>query len=109
MPRPRQYQNNAERQAAYRQRHRLQQPPREDRLAALARSLHFVLQDAVEANENILPAFLLGARADATLGNLVRYIHWHTTAGKSDPLWTPFEEIACPARSEDTDEASASG
>ena len=41
MPRSKDDTTNAERQAAYRQRHRNKQPPREDLLAALGRSFGF--------------------------------------------------------------------
>ncbi len=74
MPRPRHYQSNAEKQAAYRQRHAAQQPPREGYLAALARSLHGELREAVRAQESVLPAELLGAAADETVRNLIVYI-----------------------------------
>jgi len=74
MPRPRQYQNNAEKQAAYRQRHAAQMPPREGYLASLARSLHGQLREAVHDQESVLPPELLGAAADETLRNLIRYI-----------------------------------
>jgi hypothetical protein len=90
MPRSKEYQSNAQRQAAYRQRHQNQQPPREDYLAALGRSLHAELEDAVAVNQSILPCELLGERADATLQNLIRYIRRHTERGKADPLLHPF-------------------
>jgi hypothetical protein len=74
MPRPRHYQNNAEKQAAYRQRHAAQRPPREGYLAALARSLHGELRQAVQAQQSVLPPELLGATTDETLSNLIHYI-----------------------------------
>jgi hypothetical protein len=74
MPRPRQFQNNAEKQAAYRQRHAAQSPPRQGYLAALARSLHGELRQAVQAQQSELPPELLGATAAETMGNLIRYI-----------------------------------
>lgn len=74
MPRERVYQNNAQRQAAYRDRHADRQSPREDLLAALARSFHSVLGDAVRENRSVLPARLLGRKADETLRNLLRYV-----------------------------------
>ena len=40
MPRPKEYESNAARQAAYRARHAHQQPPKETLLAALTRTLH---------------------------------------------------------------------
>lgn len=82
MPRPRQYATNAEKQEAYRRRHAAQQLPRAAYLAALARSLHGVLQDAVEAHASPLPDALLGAQADETLRLLIRYIR----AGGTAPL-----------------------
>ena len=73
MPRPRLYNNQAERQAAYRARHPEQKPPREDLLAALARSLHFVLEEAAENERCLLPVYLVGLRPEQTLSNLIRY------------------------------------
>jgi hypothetical protein len=90
MPRSKEYATNAERQAAYRARHPEQQPPREDRLAALGRSLHAELQSAVEDQQSVLPCDLLGERADDTLRNLIRYIRLHTDRGKADPLLNPL-------------------
>jgi hypothetical protein len=90
MPREKEYATNAQRQAAYRQRHQAQQLPREDYLAALGRSLHSELEDAVAVKQSVLPADLLGERADATLQNLIRYIRRHTERGKADPLLTPL-------------------
>jgi hypothetical protein len=89
MPRPKDYATNAERQAAYRQRHRAKQPPREDLLAALGRSLHARFQEAVEAGQSVLPPELLGERSDETLRNLIRYIYLHTDRGQADPVWNP--------------------
>jgi len=86
MPRPKEYQSNAQRQAAYRERHSEKQPPREDTLAMLGRSLHAELETAVEANQSVLPPELLGERADATLRNLIRYIRRNTDRGKADPF-----------------------
>ena len=86
MPAEKKYASNAERQAAYRDRHRDQRPAREDYLAALARSLHAELEDAVAANQSVLPAELLGDRIDTTLRNLIRYIRIHTDRGKADPF-----------------------
>jgi hypothetical protein len=90
MSRSKAYATNALRQAAYRARHPEQQSPREDSLAALGRSLHAVLESAVEDQQSILPASLLGARSDETLRNLIRYIRLHTDRGKADPLLAPF-------------------
>lgn len=90
MPRAKTYATNAERQAAYRARHQDQHPPREATLAILGRSLHGVFEDAVAANQSVLPPELLGKRADETLRNLVRYIYLHTERGKADPLFAPY-------------------
>jgi hypothetical protein len=75
MPSERQYESNAERQAAYRARHREQQPPRQALLAALAQSLHGTLAQAVHQGQNKLTPELLGRRADQTLQNLIHYLH----------------------------------
>lgn len=90
MPRSKAYATNAERQAAYRARHPEQQALREDYLASLGRSVHAALESAVEDQQSILPGYLLGARADETLRNLIRYLRLHTDRGKADPLLTPF-------------------
>lgn len=74
MPGERQYATNAERQAAYRARHREREPPRQDMLAALARTLHGTLERAVRQGVSPLPAALLDPRADRTLQNLIRYV-----------------------------------
>ena len=70
MPRPRQYANDAERQAAYRDRNADQQPPRASLLAALGRSLHAVVRDAASAGDERAKA-ILGATADETLKRLI--------------------------------------
>lgn len=74
MPTPKQYRTNAERQAAYRARHPDKKAPREDELAMLARSLHVVLEEALQQPGCVLPAHLLGRRADETLRNLIHYL-----------------------------------
>lgn len=74
MPGERQYTTNAERQAAYRARHRDRELPRQDLLAALARTLHGTLGRAVAQGVSPLPPELLGPRADRTLQNLIRYV-----------------------------------
>ncbi len=74
MSRPKQYQSPAERQAAYRARHPDKQPIRDADLAILARSLHCVLGEAVEAGTCPLPDGIVGARVDQTLRNLIRYL-----------------------------------
>jgi hypothetical protein len=87
MPVPKQYQTNAERQAAYRARHPERKPPREDRLAWLARSLHLVLKEAVQQPDCPLPTELLGERPDETLQNLIRHLDPHP-----DPVRYPKKE-----------------
>jgi len=73
MPRPRLYQNQAQRQAAYRARHNQDRPPRMDRLASLAHSLHIVLTQALQQSQLELPDQVVGSRADETLENLIAY------------------------------------
>jgi hypothetical protein len=77
MPRQREYANNAERQAAYRARHRDREPPTQATLAAYARSLHGWLREAVRAGHSPWPEGLLGAKADETMHNLIRYLRAH--------------------------------
>ena len=74
MPGERISKNNAERQAAYRARHREREPPLQGELAALARSLHGRLGEAVRRGESRLPAELLGRSADETLRQMIRYL-----------------------------------
>jgi hypothetical protein len=74
MPRTREYANAAERQAAYRARHRAKEPPLQSYLAALARTLHSELRESARAGKSPLPAELIGSRADETLGKLIRYL-----------------------------------
>ena len=74
MPRPRMYKDNAEKQAAYRERHAERLPVRDSLLAAQARSLHGALSEAVRAKTSVLPPQLLGRRADQTLANLIHYL-----------------------------------
>lgn len=71
MPRIREYASNAERQAAYRARHR--QPTDAD-LAAGARSLHGELREALVDGRSPLPAELLGDNAQETLRRLVFWV-----------------------------------
>ena len=78
MPRPKQYENNAARQAAYRERHAHQQPPREALLAALSRTLHSTIRDAAIGG-NALAATVLGQGSDETLRKLI--VHFKDTAG----------------------------
>ena len=77
MPTPKQFATNAARQAAYRERHAARRPPTEAQLAILARSLHVVVTEAVEAGLHNLPASLVGEQPDQTLRNLIRYFDPH--------------------------------
>ena len=79
MPQPKMYKDNAQRQAAYRQRKGTKSVPQRD-LAMLARSLHNVLKDAVELSTLPLPDELVDARTDVTLRNLIRFF---------DPIYDP--------------------
>jgi hypothetical protein len=85
MPREREYENAAARQAAYRGRHRAAEPPLQGYLAALARTLHGELQDAVVAGRSPVPAELVVRRADETLRNLIRYLRAAREAAAAEP------------------------
>jgi hypothetical protein len=74
MPRAKEYQNAAERQEAYRARHRDREPPLQGYLAALARSLHMELAETTRAGQSPLPVELVARRADETLRNMIRYL-----------------------------------
>ena len=74
MPQAKQYATNAERQAAYRARHREREPVRQGLLASLARTLHGTLAEAVREERSRLPPELLGRREDETLQKLIRYL-----------------------------------
>ena len=67
MSNPKRHESNAERQAAYRRRNADSKPPTEAELASLARSLHIVIEEALEQGSTILPADVLGAHAGETL------------------------------------------
>ncbi len=82
MPTKRHYASNAQRQAAYRARHADRKPATEAELAMLARSLHVVLEEALEAGRCPWPAHLLGGRAEATLRNVIRYLENQTDPGR---------------------------
>jgi hypothetical protein len=85
MPREREYASNAERQAAYRARHREEEEPLQGYLAALARTLHGALRDAVRQGESRLPEELLGERADETLRRMIRYLEAGMTEEERRP------------------------
>ena len=74
MPREREYKNAAERQAAYRARHRAQAPPLQSHLAGLARALHGELERAAAGGRSPVPAELITGRADDTLRNVIHYL-----------------------------------
>jgi hypothetical protein len=84
MPREREYANAAERQEAYRARHRDREPIRQGYLASLARTLHGQLQETARAGRCPVPAELITRRADETLGNVIRYLTRLREAGDSD-------------------------
>ena len=73
------YTDNAQRQAAYRQRKGTKSVTQRD-LAMLARGLHNVLKDAVEYSTLPLPNELVDARTDVTMRNLIRFF---------DPIYDP--------------------
>ena len=77
MSSPKQYASNAQRQAAYRSRHLANKLPTEAELAILARSLHGVLGDAMEAGTTDLPASVVGVHAGETLRRLIHYLDPH--------------------------------
>jgi hypothetical protein len=74
MPREREYKNAAARQAAYRARHRAEEPPLQGHLAALAHTLHGELEAAVASGRSPVPAALVVPRADDTLRHVIRYL-----------------------------------
>lgn len=71
--------SNAQRQAAYRKRSKYQRATQAE-LATLARSLHAVIQDAVDYSTFPLPNELAAARPDVTLKNLIKFF---------DPIYDP--------------------
>ncbi len=77
MPRAREYKNNAERQEAYRARHRDRELPTQGELASAARTLHWYLQEAVRAGCSPWPGELLGKWEDETMRNLIGYLRSH--------------------------------
>jgi hypothetical protein len=77
MPVAKHYASNAERQAAYRARHPEKRNPTDAELANLARCLHWVLSEAVQAGICPLPSALVGTRADQTLRHVIRYLDPH--------------------------------
>jgi len=78
MPQPRRYADNAQKQAAYRQRKGRKATQSE--LAMLALSLNAVIETAIENGEFPLPQDLLAARPEETLRNLIRFF---------DPIYDP--------------------
>jgi hypothetical protein len=85
MGRARVYENAAERQAAYRARHREKEPPLTGELAGLARTLHGWYGDAVRAGVSPWPAELWDRRSDETMRNLVRYLRGIVAAAEEQP------------------------
>ena len=80
MAQPKIHKDNAQRQAAYRRRSGSKSVTQTE-LASLARSLHPVLQDAVEYSALPLPNELVDARPDVTIRNLIRFF---------DPIYDPI-------------------
>ena len=84
-----QYESNAQRQAAYRDRHLATKPASEAELALLARSLHEVLAEAIEHGTTDLPAAIVGIHAGETLRRLIHYLDPHPDpvryAGREKP------------------------
>lgn len=76
MPRTRQYESAAARQAAYRDRQYWQQSPTQKFLAGMAEGLHGDLRTALEQGNCPLPAALLGEQAGETLANLRDFIRY---------------------------------
>lgn len=74
---PKQYADNAQRQAAYRRRHLASKPATDAELAVLARSLHVVLGEAIAEGSTDLPASIVGAHAGETLRRLIHYLDPH--------------------------------
>jgi hypothetical protein len=72
MGRAREYASAAARQAAYRARQEWKQPARQGLLAALARTLHGELVDAVAAERCPVPVEWVGGRAEETLRQMIR-------------------------------------
>jgi hypothetical protein len=72
-----QYESNAQRQAAYRDRHLANKLPTEAELALLAHSLHAVLTEAVAQGATDLPAAVVGIHAGETLRRLIHYLDPH--------------------------------
>jgi hypothetical protein len=85
MPRAREYETAAARQAAYRARHRAEELPLQGYLAALARTLHGELVTAVASGRSPVPAALVVGRADDTLRNLIRYLRAAREAEEAAP------------------------
>ena len=79
MPQPRIYNDNAQRQAAYRQRKKYQRDTQAE-LATLGRGLHAVIQTAVVHCVFPLPTEIAAARPEATLRNLTQFF---------DPVYDP--------------------
>jgi len=76
MPRTRQYESAAARQAAYRDRVYWQQAPTQKFLAGMAEGLHRDLLTALEQGNCPLPAELRGEHPGETLANLRDYVSY---------------------------------
>lgn len=74
MPRPREFKDDADRQAAYRARTYWRQAPTQKYIAGMAEGLHRDLAEALQKGVCRLPAELLGEHAGQTLENLRNYL-----------------------------------
>jgi arsenate reductase-like glutaredoxin family protein len=81
MARQRIYKNQAERQAAYRERNAHRMPPLQSELAALARSLRSAVNDAAKAGDELAKQ-VQAKREDEVLRELVTYFRNHATSIK---------------------------
>ena len=72
MSQPKIYKDQAQKQAAYRQRKGRQRATQSE-LAVLARGLHAVIQTAVVYSEFPLPQELAAAKPELTLRNLIQF------------------------------------
>ena len=97
LPVEKKYSSNAQRQAAYRARHPEKHVATDGELAALARSLHAMLTEAVEAGTCPLPPALVSERTDQTLRNLIRYLDPDPDPVRySGSLWEMSQETLSP-------------
>ena len=101
MGRERVYRNNAERQAAYRERYAHREPVAQRRLANLSQELHGLLWNAVRDGTNYVPAAVLGKRADDTLIHLMGYVTRGAVPNRPKPRRHEEEGLGDGAAGED--------